>query len=131
MALYLQGIAAALIALLACLVLDRQGKDFSLMIGLLLCAGMMGLAAAFLEPVLDFLRELEDIAGLEDTILRTLFKITGIGILSELAGTLCADAGHGSITKALQLLASAVILWLSIPIFREMLGLLREILGEL
>ena len=64
-------------------------------------------------------------------MLGILLKAVGIGLVSEIAGLVCTDAGNGSLGKTLQLLGSAVILYLSLPIFTAMLELIREILREL
>ena len=84
-----------------------------------------------LEPVLDFLRELETLGDLQGDMLGILLKAVGIGLVSEIAGLVCTDAGNGSLGKTLQMLGSAVILYLSLPIFTAMLELIREILREL
>ncbi len=130
MAYFYQGAAAVLLATLVCLVLDKQGKDFSVLIGICVCTMVMALAAAYLEPVLEFLKGLEALAQLDGSMIGILFKVVGIGMLSELAGMICADAGNGSMAKVLHILATAVILWLSIPIFNEMLDLIQAILGD-
>lgn len=130
MSYFYQGAAAVLLATLVCLVLDKQGKDFTIVISICVCSMVMALGAAYLEPVLDFLRQLETLAQLEGSMISILFKVAGIGILSEIAGMICSDAGNASMSKVLHILATAVILWLSIPIFNEMLDLIQDILGE-
>lgn len=130
MAYFYQGTAAVLLATLVCLVLDKQGKDFSVLISICVCSMVMALGAAYLEPVLDFLRQLESSGQLDGSMIGILFKVAGIGILSEIAGMICSDTGNGSMSKVLHILSTAVILWLSIPIFKEMLDLIQNILGE-
>lgn len=130
MTYFYQGTAAVLVAVVLCLVLEKQGKDFTVVISLCVCAMVMLLSAAYLEPVLDFLRQLEELAQLNDSVLRILFKSAGIGILAEIAGMVCKDSGNASMGKVLQILSTAVILWLAIPIFNEMLDLIRNILEE-
>lgn len=130
MTYFYQGAAAVLLATVVCLVLNKQGKDFSIVISICVCSMVMILGAAYLEPVLVFLRQLESLAQLENSMVSILFKVAGIGILSEIAGMICADAGNASMSKVLHILSTAVILWLSIPIFNEMLDLIQNILGE-
>ena len=43
----------------------------------------------------------------------------------------CKDAGNESMGKSMQLLGSAAILYLSVPLFAALLELLQKILGEL
>ena len=89
------------------------------------------LALGYLEPILEFLQELEVLGSLQQDMLGILLKAVGISLVGEIAGTICADSGNASLGKAIQLLASAVILYLSLPILNTMLELIRKILGTL
>ena len=89
------------------------------------------IALSYLEPVLDFLRELEALGDLQGDTLGILLKAVGIGLVSEIAGMVCSDAGNGSLGKTLQMLGSAAILYLSLPVFSALLELVREILREI
>ena len=50
-------------------------------------------------------------------------------MLSELACILCTDAGEGAMGKALGLLSSGAMLWLSLPLLRQLLELIGEVLA--
>ena len=69
--------------------------------------------------------------GLDSGTLRILLKAVGIGLVSEIAALVCADAGNSSLGKTVQLLGSAVILWLSLPLFTMLIELLQRIMGAL
>ena len=84
----------------------------------------------FLEPVADFLRQLQRLGNLDGEAVGILLKSAGIGLLSELAGLLCADAGENAMGKAMQLLSSAAILWLSLPLFQQILTLIEGVLAQ-
>lgn len=129
MTLFLQAAAAALLAVVLGLCLEKQGKDLSVLLILAVCVMILAAALSYLRPVITFLDQLQEIGGLNNTMVSTLFKIVGIGILSEIASMVCADAGQASLGKALQILAGTVILWMSIPIFTALLELIRSILG--
>ncbi len=126
---YLQGAAAVLIGVLLTLTLGKQGKDMAVLLSIGVCAMVMLLAGTYLRPVLEFLEELELLGNLNGEMIGCLFKVVGIGIVTEIAAMVCGDSGNGSLGKALQLLGSTVILWLSIPVFRALLNLVRDILG--
>lgn len=64
-------------------------------------------------------------------MLGLLLKAVGIGLVSQIAGAVCTDAGNGALARQLQLLGNAAILYLSLPLFSGLLELLQEILGEL
>ena len=107
------------------------GALIGVLLTMAVCCMVAMIAISYLEPVLDFLRELETLGDLQGDMLGILLKAVGIGLVSEIAGLVCTDAGNGSLGKTLQMLGSAVILYLSLPIFTAMLELIREILREL
>lgn len=130
MTYFLQATALVLVAAILCLTIGKQGKDFSILLTIAVCCMVLILGAAYLEPVLDFLQNLESMGQLDSSLIDVLFKVVGIAMLSEIAGMICTDAGNASMGKALHILGTAVILWLSIPIFNALLELIGQILGE-
>lgn len=131
MGLYLQAAAAVLLAVVLGLTLGKQGKDLGALLTIAVCCMVAMIALAYLEPVIDLLDSLESMAQLQGGMLEILLKAVGIGLVSEIAGMVCADAGNGSLGKVLQILGSAVILWLSIPVFTALMDLIRQIMGDL
>ena len=111
------------------LALTKQGKDFTLLLSMAGCILIGLLLFQFLEPVLEFLRQLQSMGDLNGDTLSILLKIVGVGLVSEIAAMICTDAGNGSLGKTLQILSAGVILWLSIPIFQMLMDLLNRILG--
>ena len=123
--------AAVLLTVILSLAIGKQEKDISVLLTMAASCMTAVIAIYYLEPVLDFLRDLETVGNLQNGLLDVLLKAVGIALVAELAGMACTDAGCGSLGKSLQLLASAAILYLSIPVFRTLLTLIRDILGEL
>lgn len=130
MGLFWKCAAGVLIAAILGLVLDRQERGISVMLSVAVCAMGAVILLTYLEPVLDLLRELESLGDLGGDMLSVLMKVMGIGLVAELAGLICTDAGNGALGKTIQMLASGVILWLSIPVFQAFIALIRQILGE-
>ena len=85
----------------------------------------------YLQPVLKFLETLELLGKLDSDMVTTLLKVTGIGMITEISNLVCKDAGNESMGKSMQLLGSAAILYLSVPLFAALLELLQKILGAL
>lgn len=130
MELFWKAAAGILIALIIVLTLGKQ-QDMGTLLTIAVCC-MTGIAAMqLLEPVLDFLYELQILTYMDGGVLRTLFRLVGIGLVAEIVAMICSDAGCASIGKTLQVLASSVILYLSIPIFQSLVDLIREIMGGL
>ena len=129
MAEYIRWAGLVLIGLILSLVVGKQAREMSLLLTLAVCVLVSLGALEFLEPVAELMAELRRLGGLDSEAVSILLKATGIGVLSELAGTLCADAGEGALGKILQILSDAVILWLSLPLFRQILTLIEEVLA--
>ena len=127
---YLQWTAVILIGLILSMVLGRRSKDMSLLLTLAVCVLVCLGAMEFLEPVMELMRELRRLGGLDHEAVSILLKAAGIGLLSELAGLLCADVGESALGKVLQILSNAAILWLSLPLFRQIIDLIGEVLAK-
>lgn len=131
MDVFFQGIGAVLLACVLGLTLANRSKEHGMMLTISVCCMVLILAFSYLDPVMELLRELEALAGLENDLLQTLLKVVGIGLVGEVATLICNDSGNSSLGKAIGVLSSGAILWLSIPIFRSLIHLLQQILGEL
>lgn len=131
MTLFLQVCGAVLLALILVLTLKSNSKESGTILAIAVCC-MTALAALhYLQPVISFLHMLKELSGLDGDMVAILLKTTGIGIVAEIANLVCKDAGNESMGKSLQLLGSAVILYLSIPLFTALIDLLQKVLGEL
>lgn len=130
MTAFWQGAAAVLLAVVLGLALGKQGKEASLLLTLAVCCMVGCLAMTYLNPVVDFIQRLQEVAQLDGGMLEILLKAVGIGMIGEISSLICADSGNAALGKALQLLSAAVILWLSIPLLSQLLELLQDILGE-
>ena len=131
MVLFWKTAAGILIAVVLVLAVGKQEKDIALL--LTMAVTIMAALAAFtyLEPVLDFLYRLEQLGDLQSGVLGTLLKITGISLVTELAGMICRDSGNSALAQGMQLLGSSVILSLSLPILETLLNLIQMIMEEL
>ena len=111
------------------LILTQQRQDMGTLLRLAVCIMVMGVAMAYLKPVLDLVDTLKDLGGLDGTLLVVLMKAVGIGLVTEMTVLVCNDSGNTALGKVLQLLGTVVILWLSVPLFTALLDLIQEILA--
>ncbi len=128
---YLQTTALVLVTVLASLVLSRHNPGWPVLLSLAACCAVCVALVQFLSPVVELLHDIRRLGNLDPEFLGILLKCAGIGILAEIVGMLCADAGDATLGKALGLLSNGAILWLSIPMLRRLLTLLQEVLGTL
>ena len=118
-----------LVGVILALVVGRQSKDMGLLLSLAVCVLVCLGALRFFEPVTELLRELRRLGNLDAEAISIALKCAGIGLLSELVGLICADAGESAMGKALELLSAAAILWLSLPLIRQLLKLIEGVLS--
>ena len=130
MSIFLKATACVLIGIVICIAISKYGNDFSLLITLAVCCMLTSAAVTYFIPVVDFFNELQSVGQLNNEMLSVLLKAVGIGLVAEISGMICMDAGNAAMAKALRLLAAAVILCMSIPMFRSLLELTEEILGN-
>lgn len=127
---FLRAVGLVLTAVLLLPVVSQK-KELGTVLSLAVCAAVGIGAAALLGPMVEFLEELQQTGNLERGYLSVLLKGCGIGLISDLAAMICADAGESAMGKAVQLLAHAAILLLSLPMLRQLLEILEEVLGRI
>ena len=130
MNLFFQACGAVMIAVILKLTLATR-QDMATLLTLAVCSMAAAVALSFIGPVLDFMKSLENLGNLDHDLIQILFKAAGIGVLSEIAVQVCADSGNSSMGKTVHLMASSVILWMSLPLFTALTELIQTILGEL
>ena len=128
MNIFLKSVAGVLIALILWLCLDKRGKDMSVLLTMSVCAMIITSAATFLRPIVDFIEKIQDVGNLDREYVSIILKVVGIGMITEISVLICKDASNESMGKALQMLSAVIVLWMSIPVFEELLELLNEIL---
>ena len=129
MELYFKGADGILLAAVLGLALQKQEKDLSAVLTAAVIAMAAVLMLRLLEPVLELLRQLEQVGNLRSDALELLLKAAGIGLTAEVAGLVCADAGNAALAKMLRLLGTAAILCLSVPMFTALLECITEMVG--
>ena len=126
---FLKIVSLVLLTVVLGLSVGKTEKDISAVLGMVsLCIAACA-AVTVLEPVLDYLVELRRVFNLPDELVSTLLKVVGIALTAELSAAVCTDAGSASLGKILQILGGAVVLSLSIPMFRTLMTIIKEMTG--
>lgn len=131
MTLFYKAAALAMISAILGLAVGKQGKDWSLLISIAACTMITAITVTYLEPVFTFIHRLEILGNLKSEMLKILTQVLGIGLIAEVASMVCTDAGNATLAKAIQLLGSAAILCLSVPLFTSLIDMIEEILGAI
>jgi hypothetical protein len=131
MDIYLKAIGGVLVALMLCLALGNRGKEFAVLLALMVSAMVIMAGLSYFSSVLDFFAQLQSLIGLDNDLLNVLLKAVGVGLIGEIAGLICADGGQAALGKAVQILTSGIILWVSLPLYSQILKLVEELLSGL
>lgn len=123
--------ALVLLTVILSLSLDKTERDISAVMGIVALCIAACAAVTILNPVLNYLVELQRLFHLPDGLISILMKAVGIALVAELSASICADAGNASLGKMLQILGGAVVLTLSVPMFRTLMTIIREMIGGL
>ena len=119
--------ALALAAALLCLTLKKQSPELGLALSLCALALGAGLILSALKPVLNLAASLARRAELEEGLTAPLWKCMGLGLLTELTASVCADAGQNALAKLVELGGGILCLAASLPLLQAVLALVEEI----
>ena len=128
MQLFLQTIAITLIASILTMILKQGSPGIAMMLSLITCAMILKTAVSQLKVLTNFVSVLDRLASIDDTLAIPLFKAAGISVVAEIAELICHDSGNTAMGKAIQFVASAVILCLGVPMMTMFLELIERIL---
>lgn len=126
-----QWVAGAMLTVVLGIAVGKQSKDIALVLTMAVCCMVLFAASAYLQPVMDFVQRLQTIGQLEDGYGQILLKAVGIGLITEFAVLICNDSGNSALGKALQIAATVVVLWISLPLMESLLDLIERIMGGL
>ena len=128
---YFKAVGASLVAVILILVLRRDGREIGQLLSVLACVLVAIVALSYFRPIADFIQTLKRVGNLNGEMVGILLKVVGISVTAEVATLICDDSGNSALGKTLQLLATAVILCLSVPLLNQLLGLIEGISGNL
>ena len=99
-----------------------------MLVGLMVLVAIAALALELLKPVLDFMRMVQERAGLSESVMAPVIKTMAIGLLAETGKNICEDAGEKTIGSALEFSAGIAALYVMLPLLQSVLDLLERIL---
>ena len=130
MSIFVKASALALIVSVLYQMVSGRNKEIGTLLLVLGSCVILITAVSYIEPVFAFIRKLQTLGKLNNEMLEILLKSVGIGLLAEISVLVCNDMGNASMGKTLQILATAAILWLSLPLLNSLLDLIGNLLGE-
>lgn len=131
MDLLLKVVSCGIVTLILSLVLPADRKDIKAVLGVVACCIIATSALAYIQPIVELVERVKTASHLNTEMIGILWKAVGIGVLTEIAGSICKDFGNGTLEKMMQLVGSAAVLWLTIPLFQEFMKLIEEVLERM
>lgn len=128
---FFKATAITMLAIVIVQILKPGERAIAQLLSLLVCALVLTCAVQLAEPIVSFVRAVREMSGLDEQMLTRLLKTVGISATAEVASLLCNDSGNSAMGKALQFLATAVILCLSLPMLTALLELIEGIVNKL
>ena len=119
----------ALISVILCTMIPKDRKELSLLLSIAVCSMVCISALNCFAPIFSFMERLKAVGQLNTNAFSTVMKVVGVSLVAEVSALTCKDIGNGTMGKSLQLMATAVILWLALPIFEELISLIESVLG--
>ena len=119
------GILAAVLGVL----LRQSEKAVALGMSLLSCTAVLLLSVRFLQPIWEVVQRIVKLSGLGNGLTKPLLKVVGIGLLTQIAGSVCNEAGEPSLAKAVEISGSVLAVYASLPLFAALLTLAEKLIG--
>lgn len=123
-------IGIALITVVASLIVKPVRSDFAMIITLVGGIIVLALLLSSISSALSLISGIANKTGVNGTLLSLVFKIIGIGYLTEFSASICADAGSSSLGDKVLLGGKIVILVMSLPIITNILNIVMELLPQ-
>ena len=102
----------------------EYGIYLAVTVSILIFAGILGRCSALLDAV----REIGALFGGSEGYITTLIKMIGITYTSELAASICRDAGYQTIAVQIELFGKLMLLTLCIPVILTVFRTIGEFL---
>lgn len=122
--------AFAVITALLAVMLRQYRPEIALLASL--ASGLL-IVLAVVEQVTGILHSISEIAedvGIDRAALSVIFKVVGISYLAGFAADTCRDAGESALAGKVELAAKILLLSLTLPLIKEVLGSVSSLLPK-
>ena len=109
--------------------LRKRAPELGLLLILCAGAGMLFLVVDALGAVLEFIKELAQLAGVDDVLLEPVLKTVALSILTKITAELCRSAGEGGLAAFVELCGTVLAVCVSTPLIRAVAVLMGEMMG--
>ncbi|MGN1201103.1 MAG: stage III sporulation protein AD [Candidatus Caccovivens sp.] len=123
-------LAVAIITCIACLIVKPVRSDFAIFISIVGGIIVIFYTLSYLSNIFDVFNQIFQTSGINSSLYGVVFKIIGIGYLTEFTAGLCNDTGNSSLADKVLLGGKIVILAMALPIVTSILDIVMELLPK-
>ena len=118
-----------IVTVLLAAMLRKYSRELGILLTLAACVLLGLLLVQFAQPLVDFLAKLRNIAGLDKSLTEPILKTIGIGLITQIGATVCADAGENAIAKLIEVCGGVLALYVSLPLLEAVLSMIDTMSG--
>lgn len=121
-------LGVAIVTCIAYLVVKPVKPDYAIFISVVGGMVVLFFTISYLSQIFDVLNNIFNMSNLNTSLYVLIFKIIGIGYLTEFTASICSDTGNGSLADKVLLGGKIVILVMALPIVTSILNIVVELL---
>ena len=123
-------IGVGLITCIAALIIKPVRSDFAMLISMVGGVIILVMILSSLATAINLISSIANQTGIDSHLLSLVFKIIGVGYLTEFTASLCADTGSSGLGDKVLLGGKVVILVMALPIITSILSIVMELLPK-
>lgn len=121
-------IAIGLITCFTVMLVRPVRNDFAIIISIVGGILILIFTINYLTDIFSVFNTIINKTGISKDLFTIIFKIMGIGYLTEFSASICADCGSNGLSDKIKLGGKVVILIMAVPIMMNILDIVMEIL---
>jgi len=121
-------ISIALVTCIACLIVRPIRSDFAIIISIAGGIIIIFFMLSYFSNVFNIFNNIFKVTGINSSLYSVIFKIIGIGYLTEFTASICSDTGNSSLGDKVLLGGKIIILVMALPIVSSILDIVMELL---
>ena len=121
--------AVAVTATVLGAILRRHTPELAVLLALGAGVWVLGLTTNALSAALELLRELNDLTGVEEELLRPVVKTVALSLITRITAEVCRGAGESGIAAFVETAGTVLALGVSLPMVRAVIILMGDLLG--
>lgn len=126
---FIQAAVIGVITVIVASLLKKTSRELALLLSIAACILISLILLQLAKPVVDFFSKLRDLAGLDKNLMTPMLKTLGIGLLTQLCATVCADAGENAVANLIELCGGILALYVALPLLEAVIDMVQTMSG--